>query len=81
MTSRIMYGDILDHLPIFVTAPIKQSKSIKNINDTKFIRDMSNFVINEFNNDLTERLNQLNISDKMSAHEIFDQYIYSFLLQ
>ena len=32
------------------------NQSVKNINDAKFIRDMSNFDINEFNNDLTERL-------------------------
>ena len=51
MTSGIMYGDILDHLLIFVMPPIKQSKSVKNINGTKLIRDMSNFVINELNND------------------------------
>ena len=64
MISGIMYGDILDHLPIFVMAPIKQSKRVENINDTKFICDMSNFVVNELNNDLTERINQLNMSDK-----------------
>ena len=40
---------------------------------------MSNFVINEFNNNFMERLNQLNMSDKMSAYEIFDQFINSFL--
>ena len=78
-TSGIMYGYISDHLPIFVKAPIKQSKSVKNINDIKFIRDMSNFVINEFNNDLTEKLNQLNTPNKMSAQKIFDQFIHSFL--
>ena len=37
MISGIMYGDISDHLPIFVIAPIKQLKSVKNINDAKFI--------------------------------------------
>ena len=41
MTSGIMYGDISDHLPIFVTAPIKQSN--------KFVRDMSNLVIRLMN--------------------------------
>ena len=71
MTSGIMYGDISDHLPIFVVVPIKQSKSVKNINDAKFICDMSNFDINEFNNDLKERLYKLNMSDKTSAHKIF----------
>ena len=74
-----MYGDISDNLTIFVIAPIKQLKSIKNINDTKFIRDTSNFVINQFNNDLMESINQLNMSDKTSAHKIFDQFINSFL--
>ena len=40
---------------------------------------MSNFFIIEFNNDLTERLNQLNLSEKMLAQEIFDRHINSFL--
>ena len=40
---------------------------------------MSNFAIDEFNNDLTEKLNQLDMSDKMSAHEIFDPFFNSFL--
>ena len=71
MTSGIMYGDNSNHLPIFVIAPIKLSKNVKNINDAKFIRDMSNFIINKFNNDLTERLYQLNMSDKISDQEIF----------
>ena len=71
MTCGNMYGNISDHLPIFIIALIEQSKSVNNINDTKFIGDISN--------ELTERLNQLNMSDKMSAHEIFDQFINSFL--
>ena len=47
MTSAITYGDISDHLLIFVirVAPIEQSECVKNINDTKFIRDMSNFLL------------------------------------
>ena len=47
MTSAITYGNVSDHLLIFVrrVAPIKQSKSVKNINDTKFICDMSNFLL------------------------------------
>ena len=68
MPFGIMYGDISDHLPIFVIDPIKQLKSVKNINDTKFICDMSNFFINKFNNDFTGRLNQIKMSDKMSDH-------------
>ena len=42
MASEIVYGDISNHLPIFVIAPLKQSNSVQNFNDTKFIRDMSN---------------------------------------
>ena len=79
MAFGIMYSDISDHLPIFVIDSIKQLKSVRNINDTKFIRDMSNFFVNAFNNDFTRRLNQLNTSDKMSVHKIFDQFINSFL--
>ena len=79
MAFGIMYSNISDHLFIFVIDSIKQLKSVRNINDTKFIRDMSNFFVNAFNNDFTRRLNQLNTSDKMSVHKIFDQFINSFL--
>ena len=40
---------------------------------------MSNYDINKFNNDLTETLYQLNMFDKMSAYESFDQFFNSFL--
>ena len=63
MTSGIMYNVILNHLPIFVViAPIKQSQNVISIIDSKLIRDTSNFVIKEINNnDLLEKFNHLHV--------------------
>ena len=52
ITSGIIYYDISYHLSVFLIASTKQSKNVQNINDNKFIRDMLNFIIEEFNNDL-----------------------------
>ena len=56
MASGIMYYDISYHLPIFLIASAKHSKSVPNISNSKFIRDMLNFIIKEFNNNVWKGL-------------------------
>ena len=43
------FVDISNHQPIFAIAPTKQTKSIKTVDNTTFIRDISNVAINKFN--------------------------------
>ena len=43
------FVDISNHQPIIVIAPTKQAKSVKTIDNTTFIRDISNVAIEQFN--------------------------------
>ena len=74
--SGIALCDISDHLPTFIF--IKDIKYIKKKSEEFYIRDMKNFSVELFCQDLYKQLGDLHVTESRLPHDQFEEFVKLF---